>query len=284
MNNVCAGIVLFNPNIERLKDNLDSIAEQVEEIVLIDNASENLCEIKKLIGRYENCRIILNEENLGVAKALNQIMEFGFKNDYEWMLTLDQDSVAESDLIEEYVDFIAEYNKDSLVCVTCNVVDRNFSSTEKFDKNEKYKEVDYCITSGAMMKTAVIDIVGGFDERMFIDRVDTDICIRLIKHNYQIIKLNYNGILHEIGRGKQISLGFRTWDLYNHPAIRRYYMSRNSVYLNCKHHSSYSRKVMFGDFFHTFLVLLFEDNKLEKLRFSLKGYSDGFRQRMGKYR
>lgn len=41
-----AGIVLFNPEIERLKENLQAIVPQVVEVVLIDNCSQNIAEIK----------------------------------------------------------------------------------------------------------------------------------------------------------------------------------------------------------------------------------------------
>ena len=37
-----AGIVLFNPSIQRLKENLDAITVQVDFTVLIDNGSNNL--------------------------------------------------------------------------------------------------------------------------------------------------------------------------------------------------------------------------------------------------
>jgi len=44
---VCAGIVLYNPSLDRLKENIKSIYNQVEEVFVVDNASNNLMEIKK---------------------------------------------------------------------------------------------------------------------------------------------------------------------------------------------------------------------------------------------
>lgn len=38
---IMAGIVLFNPNKERLTQNIDAIYPQVDKIVLIDNCSTN---------------------------------------------------------------------------------------------------------------------------------------------------------------------------------------------------------------------------------------------------
>ena len=51
MNEVIAGIVTYNPDINRLCKNLDAIKNQVSCIVIVDNASINIEEIKNLIAR-----------------------------------------------------------------------------------------------------------------------------------------------------------------------------------------------------------------------------------------
>ena len=43
---ICAGIVLYNPDIERLSDNIDSVISQVEKIYLVDNGSKNINKIE----------------------------------------------------------------------------------------------------------------------------------------------------------------------------------------------------------------------------------------------
>jgi rhamnosyltransferase len=42
-----AAIVLFNPEIERLNQNIEAIFNQVDDVVLIDNGSSNLNEVKE---------------------------------------------------------------------------------------------------------------------------------------------------------------------------------------------------------------------------------------------
>ena len=46
-NRIAAGIVLYNPDIDRLKKNLEVIESQVEKVFLVDNHSNNLEEVKK---------------------------------------------------------------------------------------------------------------------------------------------------------------------------------------------------------------------------------------------
>ena len=54
-----AGIVLYNPDLGRLKENIESICKQVDKVILIDNGSDNIREIEDLIKEYLNC-ILLN--------------------------------------------------------------------------------------------------------------------------------------------------------------------------------------------------------------------------------
>lgn len=270
----CAGIVLFNPELERLRDNLLHISHQVNMLVLVDNGSQNLRSVKQLISEFSNITLLENGVNLGIAQALNRILHFAKENSFEWVLTLDQDSIADDGLMHQYQAFL-KMQADSvhIGCLTCNIIDRNF---EVASKELGYAEIDYCITSGSLMNVDATLEIGGFDESMFIDKVDCDICINLRKHNYKVIRIDYNGLLHEIGHAKQISLGFRKWELYNHSSFRRYYMCRNASYLLRKYNDSYTLKLFVKECFQFVLVAVFEEDKKRKIGEGLRGFKDGF--------
>ena len=269
---ICAGIVLFNPEIERLKDNINHIEKQVKLLIVVDNGSKNINDIRSLLNNYNNIQLIENKKNLGIAKALNKILYIAGIYSFDWVLTLDQDSVADKNLIQQYAYFINNTKEKNIGCLTCNISDRNFSIDLPC---YGFKEIDYCITSGSLMHLKNTLSVGGFDEKMFIDKVDTDICINLIKHGYKIIRIDFNGLLHEIGHAKQINLGFRKWELYNHGSFRRYYMCRNAIYLLKKYHDFYTFKIFAKEIFQFILIILFEDNKIEKSMKGIKGFFDG---------
>ena len=59
-----AGIVLYNPDLGRLKENIESICKQVDKVILIDNGSDNIREIEDLIKEYLNC-ILLKRRKYG---------------------------------------------------------------------------------------------------------------------------------------------------------------------------------------------------------------------------
>ena len=74
-----AGIVTFNPDIDKLRSTLILLKDQVECIYIADNASENFSEISEMTFalKGEGCTINLMavETNAGVAGGLNRIMK-----------------------------------------------------------------------------------------------------------------------------------------------------------------------------------------------------------------
>ena len=67
---IYAGIVTYNPDLQRLTENLDAVTKQVRRVVVVDNGSENIDRIRTLVEKYQNLGIISNKKNLGIAKHL----------------------------------------------------------------------------------------------------------------------------------------------------------------------------------------------------------------------
>ena len=66
--NICAGIVLFNPEIERLNENIEHIRKQVPMLILVDNGSNNLEDVKSLICDLPNIILLEMERILELHK------------------------------------------------------------------------------------------------------------------------------------------------------------------------------------------------------------------------
>ena len=173
---ISAGIVLFNPDINRLKENISAVIVQCSHVYLVDNGSKNIDTVFELLKRFNQSRItvISNTENLGIAKALNQLTVAAQEDGFRWILTLDQDSVSPPNIVEEFV----KYANNQNVGMLCPVIyDRNKGVV--VEAKDGYKEIDECITSGSLLNISAWENIGGFDETMFIDGVDFDICYRL---------------------------------------------------------------------------------------------------------
>ena len=112
---ILAGITLFNPDVARLEENISSIYGQVDRVICVDNGSDNIKNIEDcVLNNWKNITIIKNGKNEGIAKALNQMFEFAIEQQYEYVLTLDQDSVCPDNIIEEYNKYLDEHKLGSL--------------------------------------------------------------------------------------------------------------------------------------------------------------------------
>ena len=168
-------------SIKRLKENIDAVIIQCTHLYLVDNGSGNVDEVKGLLNQYNQSKISIlwNRENQGIAKALNQLTSAAQKEGFDWILTLDQDSVVPSNIVGEF----EKYINNSSVGILCPIIcDRN--KDEEIKINEDCTEIDECITSGSLLNIKAWSEIGGFDERMFIDGVDFDICYRLRPVSY----------------------------------------------------------------------------------------------------
>lgn len=280
MANICAGIVTYNPDVDRLKKNIDAVAKQVRIVFIVDNHSNNIAEIRNLQTFYKNIEIIVNEYNFGIAKALNQMSTQALKCGYEWILTLDQDTVIPNDLIEKF----SLYINNSDLGIICPAV--LYSGSEKIVKGKS--EIEYiraCMTSASLTKLTAWKEVGGFREDYFIDFVDNEYCMKLKIHNYKILRLNTCIMNHQLGDvvNKKI-LGIILIKGIKHSPLRLYYMTRNN-YVFIKEYKEYLPivKEVLKLFYILFLNLIVSDEKIETFHYMRKGFIDAKVGKLGKY-
>lgn len=277
MDEIAAGIVLYNPNINRLKENISSVIVQCQKIYLVDNGSRNVDAVKELLKIFnqEKIHLYCNLGNEGIAKALNQLCGMAMDEGFEWILTMDQDSVSSANMIEDY----CRYTNWESAGMFCPIIyDRNKGGKVK-QKEEDILEIDECITSGSMLRLDAWGKIGGFDESMFIDGVDFDLCHRLTKAGYKIYCVTSVILLHELGK---IEIrNFLVWKVIvkNHSSFRKYYIARNTVYLAKKEHTSLT-KALLQNVKLTLICLGYEDKKFEKVKRIFRGTYDGIIQQV----
>ena len=280
MEKVCAGIVLYNPDLDRLLENISSISHQVEKVYLVDNGSENISEVNESFGGMEKVSVFENGKNSGIAKALNQLCSYGKEDGYEWMVTLDQDSVVYGNMVEKML----PYTEDVKIALIAPLVDDDY---EDEVINEALPETQYitrCNTSGCLTKLSVWEEIGGFDERMFIDCVDFDYCTRLLKCGYRVLKVNSAVIHHRLGTATEVKFFVpfgklfkieklkKPFYTYNHSPLRTYYYARNIIYYMYKHKDFIDMKQEKRTYLRWFILkVFFEKQKLIKLWAVIKG-------------
>lgn len=273
-----AGIVTFNPEMQRLQENLIALIQsnQVERVFVVDNASKNVAEIEKLTsGKSKVCLTRLTE-NIGIAHALNAICKQAQTEGFDWVLTLDQDSVMSRDCMSELV---KHTDKQEVGIVCPRIEDRNMGC-QYATSETGWEYIDSCITSGNLVRIKAWEQIGEFAEELFIDGVDFDFCIRMRQGGFQILRANNVCLIQEVGHGRNKHLFGRTLSIMNHSPFRLYYIIRNYLYLGKVHHQRlhWTQEVLK----RLFIVMAYEHNRSQKARYIWHGFLDYARGKMGK--
>ena len=279
-----AGIVTFNPDIDKLRSTLILLKDQVECIYIADNASENFSEISEMTFalKSEGCTINLmaGETNAGVAGGLNRIMKAASEEGKKWVLTLDQDSCPDKDLVKG-LSKGTKFEKIGIICPRIKDINSgrilvNFGEdTSKNDK--KYQTLHSCITAGSMINLEAWNTVGGYDEYLFMDYVDFDYTIRLRKSGYRILQCNQIIMEHEVGNTEVHRFLFKKVGVMNHSAMRKYYITRNRIYCSYKYYRRFGFRNIVGIVKTIVLILCYEEDKKHKLSSVIRGVKDGIR-------
>ncbi len=282
---ICAVIISYEPD-EALVRLYDSVKQQADEIIIIDNASRSEQSKKILLGLSEKTKVIFNEQNYGISKALNQGALYAIKNNYKWLLTLDQDSEfihGTYDLLLKAYETLPDTEKTVLIAPSyIEKVDIKPNETFSLPAIEKikWKDKTLVITSGSLIKTEAFASVGFFEEKLFIDKVDLDFCFKLRKNGFKCKTAENLNFMHEIGK-PVYKLFFK---IANLSAQRRYYSSKNAVYMLKTYFGYAPFSMMFLLLKSSVLlaplkILLFEKQKFIKIKNIYKGFIDGLLNR-----
>ena len=278
MQNICAIVITYHPDIE-LYDRIERIASQVNKVIIVANGSseENILMLKKISSEL-GVHLILNQNNLGIATALNIGFDFAYKSDYlfDWCLTMDQDTILYPQMVQN---LIIAYNdcpfRTELGIIGSNYEEYNTGRILYENKNDKksWAEVEHLPTSGCLTSVPVYKFLGRFRDNLFIDYVDTEYCMRLKQNGFRVIISPKVNMRHPLGNYKHDKLyKFLTGSdmITNYPPIRHYYWTRNGVTI-AREYFWKNMKWSIKELYYLLIrrvaiVILFEDLKIKKIK------------------
>jgi len=303
-------IVAYNngDNIGRLLETLFTQSKQLEEIVVVDNASSDATpEIVK--QKFPQVTLVPNACNMGVGGGYAQGMEYAYQKGYEWIWLLDGDSLPQTSALEELAKAFASLRPTHPkigILASCPV---NPLTSERYGgflwrgrfvalpkelaKSQKPFPVDSTISSGCLVSRRVVEDVGLPRADFFMDFVDHEYNLRVRRDGYEIISVPASTIYHEIGKSpvirsqiiRAIARLATKGPLVVEAPWRQYYIVRNQVYTFWHEFRNY--KALFfcalGVMRMIMGMLLFnEKDKVKRIRYIILGLKDGFKGRLGK--
>ena len=313
-NEVCAIVVTYHPD-GGFPERVARIVPQVGALVIVDNgsAAAEVRMLRELTAHAaespagisaENptgnrsggpaITLVLNAENLGVARALNIGIERAGTLGFLWVLLLDQDSCVNPGLLEALFAVYASYpQRERLAVIGAGFRDVNRPSRDESPgvvsgappEACPWEEVESVITSGSLIPLAVHAEVGPFREEFFIDYVDSDYCFRARAKGFRVIKTRQTLMSHAIGAASEHSVLWMNKWTTNHSPDRRYYIARNdTVMLREYGHYAFGLWAL-KSFSRSFRlckrILLYEQMKTRKVVAVIEGWWDGIRGHLG---
>jgi rhamnosyltransferase len=296
---VYAVIVTYNPDLIIFSRQLSSLEGQVSSIVVVDNNSNNVDEIKNHIGGLINSfgleiHIICNINNVGLGKAQNEGIRFAESKAATHIVLFDQDSILDSGflqglLISEKELIIQGFKVGAVGPIYYNENTKEIYPISKYSGPfidriipvDKPIEASFLIASGCLISLDVIRHVGYMNEDLFIDYIDVEWSFRAKSLGYSVFASPSSKMKHTIGDKRTSILG-RSISI--HSPLRRYYLYRNSIYMvkNPNIFLGYKiREITFNGLrFIIFLIL--SDQRRKYFKYSISGFLDGFKGIKGK--
>ncbi|HNE87708.1 MAG TPA: glycosyltransferase [Actinomycetota bacterium] len=221
------------------------------------------------------------DQNRGVAAALNAGLRAARHVGATHVVTFDQDSVLDEQFLP---DLVAAWGRASERGFVPGVVAPRDPGPVRYRGTEGrgFLSTTEVIQSGAMFSLAQLAEIGDFDERLVIDSVDSQACLRLGERGYNIVCLDLP-MGHRIGDAIEFAVGSRRVLLTRHPPQRHYYMTRNRILLAREHvrrrpgwAAATLRKTAVG----AVLTVMFDEDRRGKAAAIFRGVRDGLRGRI----
>lgn len=289
---ICGGMVLFEPEIELLIQNISCIIDQIDKLYIFDNGSSNHEIIrKKIIKQFPKLEYYYSNKNRGIAFGLNWLLKKANMEKYDWCLTLDQDSICSSNMISEYKKYIT-YPKIALISPF--VLNNSKFTLEEYKKlslpdYEYITEPMNCITSGCLTNVKIFNNLHGVNSKLFIDFVDTELNCKVLDNGYRILRANRTYLIQQMGKAHQVKLfdwlyrktklnTFRRMKVATvYTDQRLYYSSRNSRYIR-KNFKNKGKRTSFIFMFtyYCYFSLFYPKNRKRRMMWHsiIKGFKD----------
>ena len=232
MSETHALVTLYNPS-EKEFNNCRILSQQVDTVILCDNSQESH---ETVFQNEKNIIYITKNENLGLGAAFNVALKndtYGWKDD-DLFIFFDQDSQIGEGYIQALQD---EYRKIETLIPNLGCLGPVFYNTsngrterprQKKNITDETYEVSNTITSSLMMRYGNLKRIDFWNEKVFLDLADWDLCWRMQKAGMVCCMTEKVVLHHSVGNGEKKVGPIK---LRVGQPFREYYQTRDALYL-----------------------------------------------------
>jgi rhamnosyltransferase len=298
---ICAIVVTYQPHLPMLQELIQLIRRQVSAVVVVDNTCGH--GRKSILAVIGDSAYLPMDSNKGVGRAFNVGVDWAREQGCDHVLLLDQDSLPCEMMIPRLIAAEEKLLADGYKVAAVGPdfrdpkyrVIRPFSRVQKWrvrryqcgaDDSQRFIKSDFLISSGTLLRISVLDVLGNFEESLFIDYVDIEWCLRAKNRGFNSYGVCGAVLEHSLGENV-ISFWFvRNWSVPIHAAVRNYYLYRNAISLCRRPYISLVWKLRELRILvlKAIFVSIMLAPRSEHLRMIFRGVYDGFRNRSGPFR
>ncbi len=277
-------VITYYPD-QEVVENIKTYLSVLDKLVVWDNTPEADKKSLDLSVLEEVDKLVLKGtgKNEGIGIALNDAVRYAQSHQYTHLLTMDQDSYWKDGMFRNYLEAIMVYGEDKMVIFSTNYFIKS-QQAYFYPLAETVAEVSSAMTSGSIYPISLFQEVGLFMESLFVWGIDCEFCWRAKRNGIKTICFKQIVLEHDLGYQKKRRhlFGKEVFPNEYGPA-RSYYNVRNGIilykrypeFLNLKFHLRYHL------FKRSVFIVLYEEQKLKKLKALIWGVIHGMRNRLG---
>jgi len=278
---------------------LESLLKQTKplsELIVVDNASTDGT-IELLKEQYPSIKIIRLATNEGVSGGYSAGLEYALGRNYEWVWMLDQDSRPLPSTVEKLLAAAESFpDRDKLGLIAPLAI--NSANGEPYSafqwregqikapmasQGESLTLVDMVMSSGSLIRSEAVRKAGLPRKDLFMDFVDYEHCLRLRRSGFLIAVVNQCVMPHTIGQPRTVKFLGKPKNWITHIPWRDYYKVRNRAFVVWHQLPSVRAKLFVVRQFLKQMIgsVLYDPEKVRRIRFMWRGLRDGIRGRLG---
>lgn len=233
MNSIVISVIIVTFNSENyIADCIKSVLKYtykfLVEIIVVDNNSQDNT-ITILNEFKDNIEILFNNKNFGYAYACNRGIQFSKGN---YILILNPDTKIKNDVLNYFISFIDSSLNENVWCIGAQLFDEYEKAIKSYGNFPKILDVfleqfgikwlmlriipksniakkrlhlqntfvQYVLGCNMFIRKSVLDEIGLFDERFFLNFEETELSWRANKAGYKSMILPKAKILHYSGK------------------------------------------------------------------------------------
>ncbi|EMN1928714.1 glycosyltransferase family 2 protein [Burkholderia ambifaria] len=293
MTTLGALVILYHPTDAQLAA-LDAWRHACDALLVVDNTPQPDMRARELCAR-DGIALLHHGNRGGVAGAYNAGLAALFRRNVDAVALFDQDSSVPAGYFATMRDVCAGLAARTFLAGP-RIFDENARSflpelatngislrRLRVAPDAPPQRCAFLISSGCVVSRAAFDLLGRFDETLFIDHVDTEYSFRALARNVPLYVVPSLVLKHRIGAKQRHAFGPFEMTSMNHSWQRRYYSARNAVQLGMQYGLRFPVAMVPNllTVWQVVQIALVERDKRAKLTGILYGIADGLLGRLG---